>query len=91
MRGAVLLPNARGYLFGIIPARAGSSGLRGRYEKPKRDHPRACGEQWPATISGTPSSGSSPRVRGAASIIGYENGSMGIIPARAGSRLKNPS
>ena len=35
--------------------------------------------------------GSSPRVRGAADVATGVDHALGIIPARAGSRLKNPS
>ncbi len=76
---------------GIIPARAGSSLLFFWSHYALRDHPRACGEQFSIRVNAPAQSGSSPRVRGAAQPAWISPWRLGIIPARAGSRLKNPS
>ena len=47
VRGAVVASSTECAILGIIPARAGSSGLLGRPLQWHRDHPRACGEQQP--------------------------------------------
>ena len=49
------------------------------------DHPRACGEQHLYPFVQTKITGSSPRVRGADISLSCGVGSIGIIPARAGS------
>ncbi len=86
VRGAALgvanaLPAPR-----IIPARAGSSRRRNRPRSRPGDHPRACGEQMVHDADSSPSTGSSPRVRGAADDLAELRRLDGIIPARAGSR-----
>ena len=53
----------------------------------KRDHPRACGEQFSSQRTTVTAAGSSPRVRGAVIIIVIPAFPVGIIPARAGSRV----
>ena len=69
----------------IIPARAGSSSTRIWPSGLVEDHPRACGEQMLSLFCILLTSGSSPRVRGAAYNI-YDNPTQWrIIPARAGS------
>ncbi len=73
-------------LAGIIPARAGSSPPALAVPREGRDHPRACGEQLPRATFATLNPGSSPRVRGAASIRASVRRRRRIIPARAGSR-----
>ena len=85
VRGADALPDTRGHLFGIIPARAGSRSRGAAFGTPVRDHPRACGEQVSPRVLRNPHVGSSPRVRGAVSAIYRYPKTRGIIPARAGS------
>ena len=69
---------------GLIPARAGKTlpSKRGRIEATA--HPRACGENLPATSSMGVPMGSSPRVRG--KLVGEDEyvGGGRLIPARAG-------
>ena len=90
----------------IIPARAGSTGPYTSRLTVTWDHPRSCGEHWPVYIKtdgdvgSSPlvrgahhpqprgrheSRGSSPLVRGALMLTRCERGTLGIIPARAGS------
>ena len=76
---------------GIIPAHAGSRCPIVLHGAVIRDHPRACGEQRTTRPSPPSAPGSSPRMRGAAVGRFAADDSNGIIPAHAGSRLKNPS
>ena len=88
VRGADLDGGLGVVCHGIIPARAGSSlPLRLRY-LPRRDHPRACGEQYGSMRGDLLAQGSSPRVRGAVFAPDGPIGALGIIPARAGSRFR---
>ena len=48
----------------FIPARAGNGRRHVTFEMVAAVHPRACGERSWAVVSGPPSAGSSPRVRG---------------------------
>ena len=50
-----------------------------------QDHPRGCGEHAVAPIIGNIIRGSSPRMRGALSVINPYPPARGIIPADAGS------
>ena len=87
VRGAVLCEVSRSALEGIIPARAGSSISVSISTLIIGDHPRACGEQyWQVNRPGM-GQGSSPRVRGAASVFPKDMIYLGIIPARAGSSV----
>ena len=55
------------------------------------DHPRVCGEHLPSRLSRRSTTGSSPRMRGARRGGASLHPPSGIIPAYAGSTLKNPS
>ena len=85
VRGAGSGLEQRGRHRGIIPARAGSRIPYEWVDGPKRDHPRACGEQESIVVDPSASSGSSPRVRGAGPSPITLGATCGIIPARAGS------
>ena len=87
-RGAGVLEGEHRLRRGIIPAHAGSSSRKSASSSTTRDHPRACREQeWHHTLPfGT--QGSSPRMQGAAYRKPYRVPNEGIIPARAGNRLK---
>ena len=85
VRGAVTVRAALVSGSGIIPARAGSSARSQGRRVPRRDHPRACGEQTPRCAKSAAMAGSSPRVRGADFLGGVSAKDNGIIPARAGS------
>ena len=89
-RGAVLSQHRKLGYSGIIPARAGSSCLKLLSGILIGDHPRARGEQGRFLVSGRRRLGSSPRARGAGCPVKLGFALRGIIPARAGSRLKNP-
>ena len=90
VRGAVAQLEVVEHRLGIIPACAGSSRSARHRCGGRRDHPRACGEQlrdiWMRYGGGE----SSPRVRGAAFLVGAFRIHLGIIPARAGSSRKHP-
>ena len=85
VRGAVGGVENNPLKLGIIPARAGSRTALYLWHRQSRDHPRACGEQRSPLKPKSVGLGSSPRVRGAASVHGVEERVEGIIPARAGS------
>ena len=70
---------------GIIPACAGSTAAAAIEGNQARDHPRVRGEHVETTTGMAPMMGSSPRARGA--LLGEirHRGSLGIIPACAGS------
>ena len=85
VRGAPhLMAELRGQS-GIIPACAGSTAPHGRTARPKRDHPRMCGEHAVAVRVFPYSWGSSPHVRGARLERDENPSGSGIIPACAGS------
>ena len=72
---------------GIIPAGAGKSRPRPDDSRRAGDHPRGCGEKrsgWPRACR---SRGSSPRVRGKASVGLLLVAELGIIPAGAGKSM----
>ena len=74
-------PPARGRL---IPARAGKTSSAAFPLSGGAAHPRACGENWPASGMTANGAGSSPRVRGKRVLEGDEGRKVGLIPARAG-------
>ena len=86
MRGAGDAVPHQGGAVRIIPAHAGSSRPPTRSAGSPGDHPRACGEQTFAATSDYGEEGSSPRMRGAASIMMDDEPHCRIIPAHAGSR-----
>ncbi len=73
----------------IIPARAGSTMPRPSTCTEAWDHPRSCGEHHSFLDSAMRHLGSSPLVRGALHGVLEAGHDLGIIPARAGSTLKN--
>ena len=76
---------------GIIPAYAGSTNRPIPNRFAGRDHPRVCGEHLKVLQSELNKQGSSPRMRGALDEPITMMLTNGIIPAYAGSTLKNPS
>ena len=76
---------------GIIPALAGNTSHRSNTTARGRDHPRACGEHFSATICSHWLEGSSPRLRGTpARGLGCRV-AAGIIPALAGNTASSSS
>ena len=90
VRGAVPLLLRTVEVLGIIPACAGSRVRSGLRCDLLWDHPRACGEQRLTVRRLHARRGSSPRVRGADAKGRVSRWMDGIIPARAGSRLRKP-
>ena len=74
----------------IIPADAGSTQGTRPSVVTWRDHPRGCGEHDKFSIPDRYGMGSSPRMRGALSEEEQYQAMAGIIPADAGSTLKDP-
>ena len=72
------------YHLRIIPAHAGQTTWRYLAVLGGTDHPRACGANAPTMLSNTPSTGSSPRMRGKQRQPQPKPCSIRIIPAHAG-------
>ena len=72
---------------GIIPACAGNRGSSAFATSQNWDHPRVCGEQHAIGDKCIYIQGSSPRVRGTATVSPEQIRNGGIIPACAGNRL----
>ena len=70
---------------GLIPACAGSTGLRHLTSDPARAHPRMRGEHSTTTNAPNSTGGSSPHARGARDPGGRRPRDGGLIPACAGS------
>ena len=70
---------------GLIPAHAGSTGVRLRLTTQDRAHPRSRGEHPPGTFEARPGAGSSPLTRGALWCGLCAGWASGLIPAHAGS------
>ena len=86
-RGARWPPGRRRRFPGIIPAYAGSTGLKWLTSKLTSDHPRIRGEHWPRTFQTLDNSGSSPHTRGARPGRDRQVEAGRIIPAYAGSTI----
>ena len=89
VRGALHQAVNDSRLYGIIPARAGSTSLPVQELEPGRDHPRSCGEHERHGVFPHDAEGSSPLVRGAPRNGGLSIVPARIIPARAGSTACN--
>ena len=87
MRGAPRSRERRAAFCGIIPAYAGSTSSTWRPTKPRRDHPRVCGEHRLFNRRYAVELGSSPRMRGAPQLRKGPLRVRGIIPAYAGSTM----
>ena len=87
LRGAPVERHAPKLQVGIIPACAGSTVLDWHVDRAEGDHPRVCGEHFRASQRERLPSGSSPRVRGAQTLVHAVAALLGIIPACAGSTL----
>ena len=84
-RGAQITDIVNTKLDGIIPACAGSTRVTGRNVFQNGDHPRMRGEHNPEDKAEARIKGSSPHARGAQPAMFALFGSIGIIPAYAGS------
>ena len=87
VRGALNTWRWNNPLSGIIPACAGSTSSTRLKARPRRDHPRMCGEHLPLSLITIATWGSSPHVRGAHMFGIGGQGGKGIIPACAGSTV----
>ena len=88
MRGARTKASSAAWLARIIPADAGSTLACWPLHLPARDHPRGCGEHPSFGLNGSTRPGSSPRMRGALTVIKLNVAPIRIIPADAGSTAK---
>ena len=75
---------------GIIPAHAGKTREKPRTARPRRAHPRACGENRSVPSLPLPSSGSSPHVRGKPNNLLPTFPRVRLIPACAGKTAEKP-
>ena len=72
---------------GITPACAGKSLFPFVRRHGEEDHPRVCGEELSLKSCWGASTGSPPRVRGRAGLLGHDDKPDGITPACAGKSL----
>ena len=70
----------------ITPAYAGKSRPVEVWNMLNQDHPRLCGEKWPAWLTSLQELGSPPPMRGKDKQFRFPNGSRRITPAYAGKR-----
>ena len=75
---------------GLIPAHAGKTREKPRTARPRRAHPRACGENRSVPSLPLPSSGSSPHVRGKPNNLLPTFPRVRLIPACAGKTAEKP-
>ena len=88
MRGAQLPCSQNALETGIIPADAGSTRARSCGCRQSQDHPRGCGEHIVLPLFFGLQYGSSPRMRGAQIGFAASNHTRRIIPADAGSTVR---
>ena len=88
VRGKALCGLYHGGAGRIIPAGAGKSHARRNRARIDGDHPRGCGEKSSGVRRLSASQGSSPRVRGKATLSTIPAPQKGIIPAGAGKSGK---
>ena len=74
----------------LIPARAGKTARGAAPSRSGGAHPRACGENVPASGSPVTVPGSSPRVRGKHEDDAADPRKSRLIPARAGKTTRSP-
>ena len=87
-RGALLYYDIILMSIGIIPACAGSTSAPERCCSAPRDHPRMRGEHFACLAFGLTCLGSSPHARGAQPLLMSSCSDIRIIPACAGSTIK---
>ena len=71
----------------ITPACAGKRATPSGFRRPRRDHPRVCGEKCLTSWQMVNPLGSPPRVRGKAEPLAVDGDITGITPACAGKRV----
>ena len=84
-RGPLCGRRASEWLFGLIPARAGTTISMRRLHESRRAHPRSRGDHAPTTRDSLPLRGSSPLARGPPCPSEQLYAYPGLIPARAGT------
>ena len=89
VRGTVAYWGCRNWKDRITPACAGNSYTTERRTHEQGDHPRVCGEQWPAYKAMYLCAGSPPRVRGTVLIFFPFPDDTRITPACAGNRCNH--
>ena len=72
---------------GITPAHAGNSFALHLHHFALQDHPRSCGEQLRAGLTGETEPGSPPLMRGTVGCYLRGQDDVGITPAHAGNRI----
>ena len=85
MRGTLYRAYERIVEAGIIPAYAGNTSTQSATPRPRRDHPRVCGEHCWVSEYQMVQWGSSPRMRGTRQRRDDHRLLPGIIPAYAGN------
>ena len=90
MRGALTIPPHYALFVRIIPADAGSTHGPLIKRDSEEDHPRGCGEHAEVSHLDDLDPGSSPRMRGAPFDPWLPHPESGIIPADAGSTVRQP-
>ena len=84
MRGKRIVLPRDGVARRITPADAGKTLVHNHPQRRNRDHPRGCGENENADLSGLVGTGSPPRMRGKHTAVAVCRGNSGITPADAG-------
>ena len=85
VRGTFNIPNPLSKVCRFIPAGAGNMGWQRVRSSSSPVHPRGCGEHWSRCVFHSPSSGSSPRVRGTCTLASSCLHRWRFIPAGAGN------
>ena len=86
MRGKAPAQTLTGSASRITPACAGKRATPSGFRRPRRDHPRVCGEKCLTSWQMVNPLGSPPRVRGKAEPLAVDGDITGITPACAGKR-----
>ena len=90
VRGKRRRGSAQAHEVRLIPARAGKTARGAAPSRSGGAHPRACGENVPASGSPVTVPGSSPRVRGKHEDDAADPRKSRLIPARAGKTTRSP-
>ena len=87
VRGTAFAIPFRASLLRITPACAGNSPCFMAHQTARGDHPRVCGEQFPASLPRRQAPGSPPRVRGTVVVFQKGDRVRRITPACAGNSM----